>query len=121
MLGGLVGARRSTVTLALRKLADRGSLVSQGNGWLIVEAPATPVRPEGKTPQLLLTAEEGSLTAARDPVGPDPEALRSLVSHFAQEREGFAQRTHRTRELAEKARALREEAQRLRRERGHEP
>jgi CRP/FNR family transcriptional regulator, cyclic AMP receptor protein len=39
VLGGLVGARRSTVTLALKELADRGALIRQPEGWLILEAP----------------------------------------------------------------------------------
>jgi hypothetical protein len=34
-LGGLVGARRSTVTLALHNLADQGQLVKYSNGWLL--------------------------------------------------------------------------------------
>ena len=36
-LGGLIGARRPTVTLALSKLAERGSLIRQDDDWLIVE------------------------------------------------------------------------------------
>jgi hypothetical protein len=35
----LIGARRPTVTLALGQLADRGSLIKQGDEWLILEAP----------------------------------------------------------------------------------
>ncbi|MGZ6607610.1 MAG: helix-turn-helix domain-containing protein [Solirubrobacteraceae bacterium] len=34
-LGGLVGARRSTVSLALRTLSDRGTLIKHTNGWLL--------------------------------------------------------------------------------------
>lgn len=41
-LGALIGARRSTVTLALGELADRGSLVKQHHGWLLIEPPAQP-------------------------------------------------------------------------------
>jgi CRP/FNR family cyclic AMP-dependent transcriptional regulator len=39
VLGGLVGARRSTVTLALKELTDRGALLRQSDGWLLLEAP----------------------------------------------------------------------------------
>ena len=39
-LGGLVGARRPTVTLALRKLAQDGAIVHQDTGWLLLQAPA---------------------------------------------------------------------------------
>lgn len=34
-LGGLIGARRSTVSLALRTLADRGELSRTDDGWLL--------------------------------------------------------------------------------------
>jgi len=39
-LGGLIGARRSTVTLALGELAERGAVIRQDRGWLLLEAPA---------------------------------------------------------------------------------
>jgi CRP-like cAMP-binding protein len=39
VLGGLVGARRSTVTLALGELAERGALIRQAGGWLLLEPP----------------------------------------------------------------------------------
>jgi CRP/FNR family transcriptional regulator, cyclic AMP receptor protein len=35
-LGQLIGARRPTVTLALKELAERNSLIRQGKGWLII-------------------------------------------------------------------------------------
>lgn len=38
-LGGLIGARRPTVTLALRELSERGSIVRQGDGWLLLASP----------------------------------------------------------------------------------
>ncbi len=41
-LGAMVGARRSTVTLALGKLTDRGAVVERDGGWLLLELP-----PEG--------------------------------------------------------------------------
>ncbi len=41
-LGGLIGARRPTVTLALRELAERGAVVRQGDGWLLLEDPRDP-------------------------------------------------------------------------------
>ena len=39
VLGGLVGARRPTVTLALGELTERGAIVRQDQGWLLLEAP----------------------------------------------------------------------------------
>jgi CRP-like cAMP-binding protein len=44
-LGALVGARRPTVTLALRKLTDDGALVAQDPGWLLLSSPAQPAEP----------------------------------------------------------------------------
>lgn len=39
-LGALIGARRPTVTLALRELAERGAIIRQAEGWLLLEEPA---------------------------------------------------------------------------------
>ncbi|HUA45329.1 MAG TPA: helix-turn-helix domain-containing protein [Solirubrobacteraceae bacterium] len=41
-LGALVGARRPTVTLALRKLSQQGAVVHQDSGWLLLEPPPQP-------------------------------------------------------------------------------
>jgi hypothetical protein len=49
-LGGLVGARRPTVTLALRELTERGALVHQSPGWLLLEAPLAPLETEKRSP-----------------------------------------------------------------------
>lgn len=38
-LGGLVGARRPTVTLALRALTESGALLRQPDGWLLLRPP----------------------------------------------------------------------------------
>jgi hypothetical protein len=38
-LGALIGARRPTVTLALRELTERGAIVRQSGGWLLLEPP----------------------------------------------------------------------------------
>jgi CRP/FNR family transcriptional regulator, cyclic AMP receptor protein len=43
-LGALIGARRPTITLALRKLTRQGSIVHQHTGWLLLEPPPEPVR-----------------------------------------------------------------------------
>jgi hypothetical protein len=41
-LGGLIGAQRSTVTLALGELADRGTVLKLDRGWLLPGQPPTP-------------------------------------------------------------------------------
>jgi hypothetical protein len=120
VLGGLVGARRSTVTLAVSKLAERGSLIRQDDEWLIVESPVAPVSTEPKVPQLLLTARGSSAWAARDPLEQGPEELRALIQQFAQTHTEHAQdQTRRARKQAWEARAMRERAQRSRTDAGH--
>ena len=114
VLGGLVGARRSTVTLALRKLAERGSLVRQADGWLILEPPAAPLGTEPKAPELLLTPPERSAWARQDPVEPDPEELRTLIQQIAHTSKELARdQKHRARQQAKEARAMREQARRF--------
>lgn len=44
VLGALVGARRPTVTLALGELVERGAIVRQDRGWLLLEPPPSPDR-----------------------------------------------------------------------------
>jgi CRP/FNR family cyclic AMP-dependent transcriptional regulator len=39
VLGEMVGARRSTVTLALGELSERGAIVRQDAGWLLIQPP----------------------------------------------------------------------------------
>ena len=120
VLGGLVGARRPTVTLALSKLAERGSLIRHDDEWLILDPPVAPVSTEPTAPQLLLTARGTSAWVARDPVEQGPEELGVLIQHVAQARKAFARDRRRARELAEQAQALRERTQRLKADRRQE-
>jgi CRP/FNR family cyclic AMP-dependent transcriptional regulator len=121
VLGGLIGARRSTVTLALSKLAERGSLIRHEDEWLITETSVAPVGTELTAPQLLLTARSSTVWAARDPVeqGP-PEKLDVLIQQLAQARKASARDRRRALELTEEARALRQQARHLRTGPGHE-
>jgi hypothetical protein len=48
LLGEMIGARRSTVTLAVTHLVERGSVMRQDRGWLLLDRPR-PVA-EGGTP-----------------------------------------------------------------------
>jgi hypothetical protein len=41
-IGALVGARRPTITLALRKLTEDGSIVQQDGAWLLLHGPPQP-------------------------------------------------------------------------------
>jgi CRP/FNR family transcriptional regulator, cyclic AMP receptor protein len=44
-LGGLIGSRRSSVTIALSRLAERGHLLKHDRGWLLRHQPRDPGRP----------------------------------------------------------------------------
>ncbi len=114
VLGGLVGARRSTVTIALGKLAEGGSLIRQGDEWLILKLPPAPLSIEPTAPQLLLTTRSSSDWAAHDPVEHGPDELQLFIQHVASARAESARERQRAREIAEEARALRERARRLR-------
>lgn len=54
-IGELIGAKRPTVTLALRELSDRGALVRQDRGWLLLEPlnNGTGPIPAGHDPELI--------------------------------------------------------------------
>jgi CRP-like cAMP-binding protein len=69
-LGALVGARRPTVTLALRKLAEQGAIVHQDTGWLLLERPASS---EDPPPRILPPEVENAATNLwADVNGPAP-------------------------------------------------
>jgi CRP/FNR family transcriptional regulator, cyclic AMP receptor protein len=54
-LGELIGARRSTVTLAVNELTERGAIVKQNGSWLLLETPPAPIGevPSVQEPRLL--------------------------------------------------------------------
>jgi hypothetical protein len=90
-LGGLIGARRPTVTLALRELTDRGAVVRQDRGWLLLEQPAQPTRPMPALdgPELLSgissswAADNGRGGATPEPYGGLREIVGTLLDEHA--------------------------------------
>jgi hypothetical protein len=66
-LGALVGARRPTVTLALRKLTDEGALVPQESGWLLLDPPPQPVKGAPLVMPARLTGRPSKVWAAPAP------------------------------------------------------
>lgn len=58
VLGALIGARRPTVTLALRDLTERGAIIRQDRGWLLLELPpgASGQLAKKRTPSLISEA-----------------------------------------------------------------
>lgn len=92
VLGELIGARRSTVTLALGELSERGALVRQDLGWLLLEAPPRPTRvlPTIDHPALLADASSSWAATVTPPAqGPDfsHAELRDMVARLRVEHE----------------------------------
>ena len=88
----LVGARRPTVTLALRKLTDEGALVTQESGWLLLEPPALPVEaahersgfdPGAVAPTLGAGAGTGTGTGTRTRTRTGSESVCRAARHRA--------------------------------------
>jgi CRP-like cAMP-binding protein len=57
-LGAMVGARRPTVTLALGELVERGAIVRQDRGWLLLEAPEAPSEADAPQPEHEILLDE---------------------------------------------------------------
>ena len=73
-LGAMIGARRPTVTLALRKLSQEGSIVHQGSGWLLLEPP-----PEPAAAPKVLGPELAGISLSRWAPPPEPTHDPSIV------------------------------------------
>jgi CRP/FNR family transcriptional regulator, cyclic AMP receptor protein len=79
-LGGLIGARRPTVTLALRKLSEDGSVIRQESGWLLLEPP-----PEPAGAPRVLAPELADISLSR--WAPEPELPADPSVRYAELRE----------------------------------
>ena len=127
-IGGLVGARRSTVTLALGQLTESGAVLRQERGWLLLEAPAGGESEATVDPGPELLAPLPERIAAPVPVVPDVAervaALRMIREDLASMRDWNQQRVEReltrlnesrrvSRELRERASANRRSFARL--------
>lgn len=89
-LGGLIGARRPTVTLALSELTERGAIVRQADGWLLLEPPKAPQAGQGETlgaPRLLTPVSE---VWAEDPSLQSDQRLAEDAAAYSQLRETVA-------------------------------
>jgi CRP/FNR family transcriptional regulator, cyclic AMP receptor protein len=114
-LGAMVGARRPTVTLALRKLTQEGSILHQDSGWLLLEPP-----PEaGRTPKVLGPELAGiSVTRWAPPLEPPPdpsvfyadlkETVRLLREQHQQDRQETRDRLRRIRTTRVRTNATRQ-------------
>jgi CRP-like cAMP-binding protein len=75
-LGGMIGARRPTVTLALGELSDRGAIVRQDLGWLLLERIPAPLA-RGPMPDAPTLFEHASTVWS----APPDAALASMWNH----------------------------------------
>jgi CRP/FNR family cyclic AMP-dependent transcriptional regulator len=111
MLGGLIGARRSTVTLALSKLVEHSLLMKQEDGWLILGPRPEPTATELAARQLHVGSSAISPWVASGGVE------RLGESHLRRDDLARLSQSHRhARQLTEGAKALCDYSQNLRHE-----
>ncbi len=116
VLGALIGARRPTVTLALGELSERGAIVRQDRGWLLLEPPPAPSPPaeEIDDPQMIPTGA-AVWRVDREPRGSTAESHMALLESVAQLR---AQHHVRTEEVRRRQAEMRDARERLYERRG---
>jgi Crp-like helix-turn-helix domain len=76
-LGSLVGARRPTITLAVSELVDRGALIKQQQGWLLIEPPAQPTASMADidTPTIELHGASSAWSCVPEPPTHSPHSM----------------------------------------------
>lgn len=88
-IGGLVGARRSTVTLALGQLTDEGAIARQDEGWLLLQPPPVfEVKPDHSVAPAILEPLEVVEPAA--PLGSNRVDVLARVQELREVREELA-------------------------------
>lgn len=113
-LGELIGAKRPTVTLALKELSERGSLIRQDQDWVILDPPPEPYAAELE-PSVLLDAPRRRSGRAPQPGSEAREGRLTLLrSELARLREKYAPDRARAQELRDEANRLRARALELR-------
>ena len=108
-LGGLVGARRPTVTLALGELTDRGAIVRQDRGWLLLEPPpeSSGTTKKLEEPRLLNGIGSTWLDGSEQPHA-DIESQRELQETVMRLREEHARNVERFNQRLRRLTSLRE-------------
>jgi hypothetical protein len=126
-LGELVGARRSTVSLALKQLMEDGALVRNDGGWLLLRPlhePSAPA-PLSVDPTLIRTGDSPWVEPAPPERVFNPARLLALVHAMSEshqrDADAFRSRLDRSRRARDRNRALREEIASQRRHRRPAP
>jgi hypothetical protein len=117
-LGHLVGAQRSTVTLALKDLAGRGEVLRRSDGVFVLKGdPPVPHHHEHRR-RRVVTAPDVARTAATGDL-PDLAALQARVAalgvRFESARRHTSDELERARLIRERSMQLRDEARASRR------
>lgn len=115
-LGGLIGASRPTVTLALRELAERGAMVRQSDGLLLLEGPPEPsVSPKTSAEPVLLEDDGPEWTEGHDQLTAGIAVHDELMATVGMLREQHLRATKRFKERLTSMRRAREKAAQSRR------
>lgn len=118
-LGALIGARRPTVTLALGELSERGAIVRQDRGWLLLEAVEEPAGTTRKIEEpALLELEPSPWSAPAEPGPVGASSIDILRETVAALRERHRHDVESYRQRLERIRATRERVVRRARRRG---
>jgi hypothetical protein len=102
-LGELVGAQRPTVSIALKELAKRGSLIRQDEGWLILDPPPEQQAGELERPRLIVAPHQGPFAEPEERNG----RLELLQAELARLRHKYAPHRAQAHDLADQARQIR--------------
>jgi hypothetical protein len=118
-LGELIGAKRPTVTLALRELSERGALVRTDQGWLLLEPldEAEAIPSFGRHPavigrKLSPWAPESAPEPASEPGDTLQQTLRMLQADHQRNAASYQARVELSDATRERSRELRESIRR---------
>ncbi len=114
-LGALVGARRPTITLALRKLTRQGSILHQDTGWLLLELPPEPMDtgpsilpPEPREPSISRWAPPAPVSDPSLTYAELRDTVRRLRERHVRDQEQTRQQLNRVRSSRVRMNAARE-------------
>jgi CRP/FNR family transcriptional regulator, cyclic AMP receptor protein len=115
-LGALVGARRPTITLALRKLTRQGAIMHQDTGWLLIDRPPEPAGTDSKNlpPEPLVDSISRWALPAPKPVDPSvtyaelKDTVRNLRERHTHDKEQIREQLQRVRTTRVRMNAVRE-------------
>lgn len=115
-LGELIGARRSTITLALKELSEQGALIRQDREWLLLAPPPAAAGPSPATADPEVVAVQPGGWSAPQPPVPAQRRFDELHGIISMLRESQARSAGEVRTRLDRARRTRERSESLRRQ-----